>query len=172
MVFGLEFLTQFVQTFGYLGFVVVGFLSSFTIFLPSPAFIVVFVSAPFFNPVLLGIATGLGAAIGEMTSYALGYGLETIAEKKSKKKSRFRKQIEEVKKWFKKYHPDFVIFFFAAMPLLPVDAVGIFCGAIKYDKRKFFFFMLIGKIIKFTVLAFMGFYGIGFALDYFGLDLT
>ena len=37
--FGIEFLTGIAQNFGYLGFFLVGFLSSFTLFIPSPAFI-------------------------------------------------------------------------------------------------------------------------------------
>ena len=171
MVFGIDFLMQIVQNFGYLGFVLIGFLSSFLIFIPSPAFIVVFLAAPFYNPLLLGLAAGLGSAIGEMTGYGAGYGLEKLFEKKSKNKSKLRKQIMQIEKLFQKYHPDLVIFAFAALPLVPIDALGIFCGVIKYNKKKFFFYVLLGKIIKFVLLAYMGFYGMSFILNVFGLSL-
>ncbi|MBI5332887.1 MAG: VTT domain-containing protein [Candidatus Aenigmarchaeota archaeon] len=161
--FGLEFLTSIVQNFGYLGFFLVGFLSSFTLFIPSPAFIVVFLSAPFFDPLLLGIAAGFGSAVGEMTGYIVGYGIEKLAERKKRK---IKKDIMKIDKLFKRYHPDAVIFAFSALPLLPIDAIGIFCGAIGYSKKRFFFFVLIGKLIKFIALAYLGFYGVGVVLGW------
>ena len=163
--FGIEFLTGIAQNFGYLGFFLVGFLSSFTLFIPSPAFIVVFFSAPFFNPLLLGIAAGLGSAVGEMTGYIVGHGIEKLAEKKKKK---IKKDIMKIDRLFKRHHPDVVIFVFSALPLLPIDAIGIFCGAIGYNKKRFFFFVLIGKLIKFIALAYLGFYGVGAVLGWLG----
>jgi membrane protein YqaA with SNARE-associated domain len=144
---------ELLKSYGYLGAFALGFLSSFTIFLPSPAFIAVLGMAAFLNPLLLGIATGVGSAIGEMTGYALGRGAEAALHKK---KGHFHKDVERISKLFKRYRPDLVVFAFAAIPLLPVDALGIFCGAIRYDWKRFLLFMAVGKIIKFTALAFAG----------------
>ena len=170
MVYGLEFFTQIVQQFGYLGFILVGFLSAATIFVPTPLFLVVFFAAAFYNPVLLGIATGFGSAIGEFTGYGVGIGIEKIFEKKSKHKKKLKKEIMKIEKLFEKYHPGAVIFAFALIPLAPTDALGIFCGAVRYNKKKFFFFMLLGKIVKFIILAYMGFYGVNFILNLFGVS--
>ena len=169
MVFGLEFFTQIVQNFGYLGFFLIGILSSATIFIPNPAFLIVFFSAPLYNPLLLGITFGAGSAIGEFTGYGVGFGIEKIFEKKSKNKKKLKKKIKEIEKLFQKYHPGLVIFGFASIPLAPVDVLSIFCGSINYSKKKFFIFMLLGKVLKFTILAYMGFYGVNFILDIFGL---
>lgn len=171
MIFGLEFFTQIIQQLGYLGFFLVGLISSSTVFIPNPAFLVVFFSAPYYNPLLLGIVFGIGSALGEFVGYGVGYGIERIFEKKSKNKKKLKKKMNEIEKLFQKYHPNLVIFAFGAIPLAPTDVLGIFCGAIKYSKKKFLFFMILGKVLKFTLLAYMGFYGMSFILDYLNITL-
>ncbi len=161
MVFGIDVLISLANSFGYLGVVVIGFLSSFLIFIPSPAWIAVFLLGAVMNPLLLGIAAGLGAAIGEMTGYGLGLGIEKLAERKKKG---IKKQIMRIKKLFGRYQPDLIIFIFAAAPILPIDAVGIFCGYIKYDKKRFFAMVLVGKILKYIIIAYAGFYGLNWVL--------
>ena len=162
MVFGLEFLEALVLTYGYAGAFLTGFLSSFTLFIPSPAFVVIFLLGAKLNPLLLGISAGFGSAIGEMVSYFAGYGVTIIAKK-------YRKKILDIEKSFHKYKPTVVIFIFAATPL-PFDLVGIFCGVIRYDKKKFFIATLAGKLVKFTFIAYAGFYGIPWVVDYFQID--
>lgn len=160
--FGMDFLMGLANTFGYLGVIVIGFLSSFLIFIPSPAWIAVFLLGAVMNPFLLGLAAGFGAAIGEMTGYGIGLGIEKLAEHKKKN---IKKQIMKIKKLFGRYHPDLIIFIFAAAPILPIDAVGIFCGYIKYDKKRFFILVFIGKFIKYLALAYAGFYGMNWILQ-------
>lgn len=150
--FGSEFLINLVHNYGLLGAFLIGFLSSFTLFIPSPAFFVVFFLGTIVNPLLLGIATGMGSATGELTSYYAGYGI-SIAGKK------YRKKFDGIEKLFQKYKAPIIIFFFSATPL-PFDIVGIFCGAIRYPVKNFFIATLAGKLIKFTLIAYAGFYGI------------
>ncbi len=165
---GVDFLLSLVHTYGYLAVFVSGFFSTFSLFIPSPTFIVVFLLGSTLNPLLLGIIGGLGAAVGEMIGYAVGYAAGYEA-------SRLRKGFEKKRKWvekmFEKYKPPVVIFLFSAMPLLPFDLVGIFCGLVNYDKKKFFIITSIGKIIKYTILAYAGFYGMTWVLDYFNISL-
>ena len=162
LVFGLELLETLVLTYGYVGALLVGFLSSFTLFIPSPAFFVIFILGSKLNPLVLGISAGIGSAIGEMISYFAGYGVNFIVKK-------YRKNLDEIKKSFYKYKPSVIIFFFAATPL-PFDLVGILCGAIRYDKKKFFVATLAGKLVKFTFIAYAGFYSIEWIVNYFQID--
>ena len=84
----IQFFTGLIQNFGYFGAFLVGLLSSVTIFLPTPAFLVIFaLSAPGlgFNPGLLGLCGGIGAAIGELTGYLVGYGGREFLLKKYEK---------------------------------------------------------------------------------------
>jgi membrane protein YqaA with SNARE-associated domain len=153
-----------IQTWGYLGVFVAGFLSTFSLFLPSPTFVAVLVLGSALNPFLLGVIGGLGATVGEMVGYIIGYGAGYGAEHFKK----IKKSLQKVEKCFKKHSPGVVIFIFAALPLIPFDVVGLFCGAIKYDKKKFFVLTLGGKIIKYLVLAYAGFYGANWILELFG----
>ncbi|MFH1420761.1 MAG: VTT domain-containing protein [Candidatus Aenigmatarchaeota archaeon] len=159
--------TAMLVSFGYLGAFASGFLSTFTVFIPSPTFIVVSILAAThqFNPLLLGVVGGAGAAIGEFIGYFVGYGAGMSAHKwKRIKWSYWRKKIDFL---FKKYHPDVVIFVLAALPVVPFDVAGIFCGAVRYDIKRFTVAMTLGKILKYVVLAYAGFYGVDFIMGLF-----
>lgn len=146
--------TELLISFGYLGVFLSGFLSTFSLFIPSPTFIVIFLLATTLNPLLLGIVGGFGAAIGELIGYGIGRGANKILKRK------YKKQIKWTQKLFQKYHPNLVIFLLAAMPIFPFDIAGIFCGTIKYNSKHFLIYLTLGKIIKYLVLAYTGFYGI------------
>jgi len=143
-----------------IGSIVIGFLSSFTIFFPSPFFVLIFFLPSHFSPFLIGLFAGLGSAIGELTSYYAGFLSERVFFKK------FEKYLKKVESKFQKYHPSFIIFLLSATPS-PFDAVGILCGLIKYDLKNFFLFTLLGKIIKYWFIAYAGYYGLTCLTHYF-----
>ncbi|MBR9679243.1 MAG: VTT domain-containing protein [Nanoarchaeota archaeon] len=146
-------LEWFVQTFGYLGIFIASAVMTANILIPYPATIISFVGGAAFNPLLVGISAGLGAAIGELTGYGLGYGGKKILLKKMKK-SILKKQWTKTKKAFHK-HGGLLIFFMAVTPL-PDDLLGMFCGATHYDVKKFLFFAAAGKIVLYTIFAVTG----------------
>ncbi|NYZ80194.1 VTT domain-containing protein [Candidatus Micrarchaeota archaeon] len=155
------FLSSLLLNYWYLGAFFVGLLSSISIFLPSPAFVVVFLMAPMFDPFLLGIAAGLGAAVGEITGYLGGWAGEKVLLKK------YSKQIKGLEGSFEKYHPSVVIFLFAVSPL-PFDIVGLFCGVVRYPLKHFMPPLLIGKIIKYWIICYAGFYGMTWFMKFIG----
>lgn len=159
----LETLFSFlINNFSYLGVIVVSAISSASIIFPLPGFAVVFTLGSIMNPLLLGITAGVGAAIGELTGYLIGLGGGKLILKKRAKK------IAEIQNMFNKYRGRIVIFIFALTPL-PFDIVGIFCGTIKYDLKKFFIALLAGKIIRFIILAYAGFYSINWITNLLGI---
>ncbi|MBI2529613.1 MAG: DedA family protein [Candidatus Diapherotrites archaeon] len=158
-------LTELIVSLGYLGALLAGFISSATLFLPTPAFIVIFIMAApqfGFNPLFLGISAGIGAALGEMIGYGIGYGSEKLAL------NNYRDKLKAMEKYFEKFGGFFVILIFAATPL-PFDVVGIFCGIMGYSLRKFIVATAIGKVIKYSAIAYAGFYGIAWLSKLFGL---
>lgn len=160
-----SFFMNLANNFWYLGVFLIGFLSSFLIFLPTPAFLVIFFLAGppfFFDPLFLGIAAGLGSAVGELVGYILGYGGQELFLKK------YEKQLGKIEKQFQKYGAPLIIFIFSVGPL-PFDIVGIFCGVIEYPIKKFFIPLLIGKLIKYWAIAYAGFYGISWISQFFGI---
>lgn len=151
----------FVAATGYFGIFIVSLVGSASIVLPVPFIAIVFSSAVFLNPLLVGISAGFGAAIGEMTGYGAGYGAQTFIIK-------HKKWFALAEKWFQKHGGFFVIFVFAATPL-PFDVVGLMSGAMKYPIRKFFVATLLGKIVANLIVAYAGFYSLGWILNYFQL---
>ena len=149
----------FLQSLGYLGVFLSGFLSTFTLFLPSPTFVLVILLATTLDPFLLGIVGGLGATIGEAIGYGVGYGVSYGVQHK------YGKWMERTNRLMEKYRASVVIFIFAVTPL-PFDLVGLFCGITKYSKKKFFIATLIGKVLKYIMLAYAGYYGISWVMDY------
>ena len=59
------------------------------------------------------------------------------------------------------------LFTFALLPV-PFDIAGIWAGTVRYSPARFLLYVAAGKIIKFTVLAFGGFFGISWLLKLLG----
>ncbi len=143
--FLLPFLTD-LGPFGYLGGFIINGLSSATVIIPGPGFAAVMVMAKELNPVLLGIAAGLGGTLGELTGYWLGsQGKETVEE------SRAYRFIER----YMRRAGGFIIFAFALIPLLPVDAAGVIAGATRYPIPKFLFYLALGKILMSVAILYL-----------------
>jgi membrane protein YqaA with SNARE-associated domain len=158
----LEFFTSLMQTYGYLGIFLISIIESSTIIFPLGFAVVIFTSPALFNlnPFLVGLSAGLGAAIGEFTGYAIGFGGRKVIEKK------WKKDFKKTEKLFQKYGGFLVIVLFAATPL-PDDIVGILGGTLKYPLKKFFIASVIGKVILNLSLAYAGFYGVNWFLNSF-----
>jgi membrane protein YqaA with SNARE-associated domain len=150
-----------VKDWGYLGIFAISLVSSASIILPVPYFAFVFAAGAILNPFLVGIAGGLGSAIGEMTGYAVGFGGKKALNDKHEK------LLGRAEKWVEKRGFFVVIIIFAATPL-PDDVIGILAGALSYDVRKFFIACLIGKLALNLALAFGGFYGAAWLLGALG----
>ena len=151
--------------FEYLGVFLISFIGSSTIFLPLPAAAFVFLAGGFLNPVVLGISAGLGAGLGELTGYGIGFGGHKIIFKKEV--GRRMKKVIDV---FKKKGTFYAIILLAATPL-PDDILGISAGFLKYDLKKFFLASLIGKIILHLIIAYGGFFGINWIKSIFSKGL-
>lgn len=128
---------------GYISAFIGNFLASSTIVLPIPFYLVYVYLATQLNPLLLSFLSAIGASLGEMVGYLLGYvGSDFLKNNRWMKLAR---------KWFRK-NGALTIFIFAATPL-PDDIVGIVAGAAKYNKSKFFIASLFGKFLFFFSLA-------------------
>lgn len=150
-----------VSAFGYLGVFFASLIGSASIVFPLPSFAVVIAAGSQLDPLWVGIVSGIGAAAGELTGYGAGYGIYHLKKKLGKgrkEKKKERKWAKTLNKWFRKDFGFAIVFLFAVSPL-PDDIIGIYCGAIRYDVRKFFVAMLIGKIILGIALAYGGLLG-------------
>ena len=156
----IRILIDIVNTYGLIGIFLANLISNASVIFPLPGFFFVAVAGAFMNPFLVGIFGALGAAIGELVGYYVGKGGRKLSKKK------WMKKFKDMEVKFKKYRGFFVIILFSATPL-PHDIVGLFCGLINYDVRKFFIATFIGRAIIYTIIAYSASIGFNFALEYF-----
>ncbi|MBO3801861.1 MAG: VTT domain-containing protein [Thermoproteota archaeon] len=155
-------LVKVVESLGYAGAFIAGFLGTSSIFLSIfPSFLVIMALGTKLNPLLVGILGGIGSGIGQFTHYYIGYaGRYVVSESR-------KKQFDEFGKKLNKYGV-LLIFLFAATPLTPDDLVWIPLGAMNYPKLKALLAAIAGKIILNLVYAYSGYYGIKLLLRWLG----
>ncbi len=151
---------------GYLGAFIISFLGNTTILFPIPYMLLTFFLGSLvdsntglylFDPWMVGIVSGLGAMLGEMTGYLIGYGGGQLIEENQR--NSFREYIE--------IHPratPFVIWFLAVTPI-PDDFLIIPLGAAKYSWWKVAIPQFIGKSMFMVAAAWVGRLSLGFLGD-------
>jgi membrane protein YqaA with SNARE-associated domain len=131
-----------------------------SIIIPIPYTIIIFLIATKYDPILLAIAGGTGAAIGEFTGYLLGYyGQKILSQER-------RRKMEYMVKLFGRYGP-LAIFIFALTPL-PDDLLFIPLGILRYKLIKAFIPAILGKMLMVYLLAHFGRIGAEVILLIFG----
>jgi membrane protein YqaA with SNARE-associated domain len=165
----IDWMTQASIILGYPGAFLAGFLGSASVVIEVPFAGVPLVMAAltdgvgqyFFDPWFLGLFCGIGATIGDMTSYALGYAGRRFVDEASS--SGFSKFIEN--------HPratPFAVFVLAATPL-PVDPALVSLGVARYSIWKLFLPSLFGEIIFLSGVSWAGRLSLGWLIDLLGV---
>jgi len=134
----------------YFGIFLLSLGGAMSIFVPIPYTLVIFGlgAKPEWDPFLLMIAGGFGAAVGELSGYILGYyGRKIVSQERLRKMSYLIKA-------FGRYLP-IAAFFFAFTPL-PDDLLFIPLGILKYKLFKVFIPSLLGKLLMCFTLAQLG----------------
>jgi membrane protein YqaA with SNARE-associated domain len=154
--------------YGYLGIFLISLVGASAILFPIPYTIIIFFLGGLksggnwvFEPIWIAVAAGIGAAIGEFTSYLLGFGGRRVIGEK------FKKKMGLLAKVFNKFGP-VVIFVFALTPL-PDDLLFIPLGVMRYSVIKAFIPALIGKFTMNLVIAYSGRLSIQAIRDIFGV---
>jgi len=136
-------------SYGYLGLFVVSVVGNATVLLPMPSLVATFITGGVLNPWLVGIVSGAGMAIGELSGYLAGYGGGAIIEAKDKER------YEKLEGWMRRYGA-LTIFVLSAIPNPVFDLAGIAAGALRYPVWRFLLPCFLGKTVKGLVLAFAG----------------
>jgi len=134
-------------SFGYVGIFFLSILANATIILPAPGVAFVFGMGAVFNPFLVALAAGAGAAIGELSGYLAGYSGQAIIQR-----TPFEQQLEG---WMKRYGGR-TILIFAFIPNPLFDVAGMIAGMLKMPLWRFLFFCWIGKTLKMLLFAYAG----------------
>lgn len=143
-----SWLEQLVLQFGYLGFFLIAIIGAVSIFIPVPYTVVIFTLGGSFDPVLIALTAGFGAALGEFSSYVVGaYGAKMVSEQRKRK-------MEFMVKVFNKWGP-LAVFIFALTPL-PDDLLFIPLGMMRYSIPKAFVSGFAGKAAMSFIVAYSG----------------
>ncbi|TFG12412.1 hypothetical protein EU537_09625 [Candidatus Thorarchaeota archaeon] len=161
------------ELMGYPGAFVVSFIGNATIVIPVPYLAVAFILGGIkdsitgiftYDPILVGVISGVAATMGEITGYLLGlYGSRYVETEKG---SNFLRYANE--------HPHlmpFLLFFLAVTPA-PDDFLIVPLGLAKYPFSKVFIPQVIGKSIFLIGVAYAGRLGLPFVDAFVGSNPT
>ena len=140
------------------------------IFVPIPYTVVIFILGGLqdtagnwvFDPFWIAVAAGLGAAIGEFSGYAIGFGGRKVVGDK------YKKRMEFLTKLFKKYGT-IAIFIFALTPL-PDDLLFIPLGVMRYSLLRAFIPAVLGKFFSNLIIAYSGRLSLEIVSTLFGVE--
>jgi len=145
---------QIVMQYGYAGAFLISIVGNFTVFLPVPYAITIYTFGATLDPLLLGLASGLGSTLGEFSAYLIGAGGRKVLE------DRYGKRFDNAKLLVEK-HGMLIIFLFALLPL-PDDLILVPLGMMNYDIKKALIAAFLGKLGMSWVLAYAGKYSFSF----------
>jgi len=166
----------YVARFGLLGALIVSFIagSTFSVTaIPVPYWLVVFTlpgtlaqEYGVLAPVWVGLLAGLGASLGQLITFLIGYGGRGLSEKVT---SRFSSDFYNKAIAWAERHGSLAVFLMSLLvnPLhLPMT---IAIAALGYPPHKFFFFSFLGTGLKSLIIAFCGYYGLTSLFSWLGV---
>jgi membrane protein YqaA with SNARE-associated domain len=160
--------TEQYDKYGYIIAFVVSFMAGATVIIYVPGVPVVFALGGIVHyPFLVGIAAGLGEALGEFTGYMVGRGSESYlkAPKSGGLQGRFQKIYSWIDGWMAKR--GYLTVFLASAVFNPFfDFFGATAGATRMTPWKFYLACAAGKIVKATYVAYLGALSMGYILEW------
>lgn len=135
------------ESYGYAGIFLISILANATVLIPAPGLVIVFSMGAKFSPLLVGLAAGAGATLGELSGYLAGFSGQAIIED--------RGRYNQMVRWMEKNGP-LTISLLAFIPNPLFDLAGMVAGALKMPVFKFLLYALVGKVIKMVIFAYAG----------------
>ena len=165
-----------IEKYGLLGFFIFAFIAGSVVNFvatPFPYWLLVFtmpsILAPTWGalaPLWVGIISALGASLGQLLTFMIGYGSSSLYH-------RFTVNISNnfynrAMGWAQR-HGSWAVFLMSALvnPLhLPMT---IAIAALRYPPLKFLFFSLLGNLVKSLFIAFCGYFGLTSLFQFLGV---
>jgi len=146
-----------VYNFSYLGFFILGFISTALPFYSPPLYL----SLPLIlykthlNTLLATILTALGMTVGELIPYYIGYASEKVLDKKlidNKVYNKFSNILDR--------YGLIILPIVSAIPFPLFDIIAISYGLTKMNVKTFFILVFAGKLIKTSYVVLIGLYAL------------
>ncbi|MDD5126891.1 MAG: VTT domain-containing protein [Dehalococcoidales bacterium] len=136
------------KEYRYLGAFLVSLIGNATVLMPgivlpvlSGLGVVFYPVTGIMGPVLVGVAGGAGAAVGEMVGYTAGYSGRSIVQSQ-------KKHYEKLEGWVRRWGT-MAVFLGALLPLF-FDLIGIAAGVLRYPLWKFVLICWLARTILYT----------------------
>jgi len=140
---------EYARSIGYGGVFVMGIIGSASPVWPLPGSWAAGLAAAFgLNPIVVGLAAGLGEPIGELSGYTAGYGGQIAINK--------WKRYAQIEGWMRR-RGGITIFVVSAIPNFFVKLATVAAGALRYPIWRFFLFCWAGKTLKSLAFAAVGY---------------
>jgi membrane protein DedA with SNARE-associated domain len=153
------------EGYGYFGAFLISLIGNASILLPGIVLplltglgVIFYPASGLFGLFMVGLAGGVGAAIGELSGYMVGYSGRGVVEDKK----RYWRLVGWVKKW-----GALAIFVFALVPLF-FDLVGLAAGVLRFPLWKFILVCWLGRTILYVAFIVLAALGWNVVLPYFG----
>ena len=172
------------QNYGYLGLIIIGLLTGFSLPLPVPYMVVTFIFGGILHPALVGVASGLGLGVGGTLLYLTGRGSHKFfpmsdvfafandPSNDALPSSRISRLLTRLLRWARiprimaiaKRRGSLVVFLMSAAinPFFVPMAIGM--GTLRFRLWKFFLMCWAGQTVKSIGIAYAGFLGLGIVL--------
>ncbi len=136
--------------FGYPGVFLVMLISGAGTYWPVPGQAAVNGAGTLLNPLLVGLAAGLGNATGELLGFAAGRaGAEVLGGRLGSRRW------VGLRAWLSR-HGFLAIFAMALVPNPVFDIVGLLAGSLGFTARRFWLACALGNSVKYSVMAYAG----------------
>lgn len=158
---------------GYAGLFLISLLAGSPVPVPTPSTVLTFTLGSLLNPLFVGLAAGLGNTIGNASIYYTGRaGLKFFADfnKPGGRISRFLGG-RSISKILNSRSPgELAIVFSLYLYPIPVATPMILAmGAARYSFSTFLIVCCVGKIVQGLLFAYLGHFGLGSLLHFFGV---
>lgn len=141
------------QGLGLAGIFLVNLIGSASFSFATPGFLTVIAGGSIYPIFLVALFSSLGAALGDLVSFAMGFSGRKLINHKLEKKAWFI----VLEKVFKK-HSIWVLFLFSIIPNPAFDVIGIIAGIFAYSPLRYFLIVFAGRFLRFLLLAKFGSY--------------
>lgn len=188
------------QAYGYAGVFIVGLLCGITI-IPAPTQLLIFTFGNILNPMFgfgpdyvgpayVGAVAGLGSAIGGITVYLTGAGVQTIWSRLQNRERAIQRRLglsnevtglaqsqfwskakafyDRLVNWLSGRRGAWVVFISSAIVISPFYPAGLAAGSLRIGLLRFFLVSWAGKTVRYLYVAYAGYYGLQFLLKWFG----
>jgi len=146
-----------IYNFSYLGFFILGFLSTALPFYSPPLYLSlpIILYKTHLSALLAIVLTAFGMTVGELIPYYIGYVSEKVLDKKIENNVIYKRFSTILDRYGLLILP-----ILSAIPFPLFDIIAISYGLTKMDIKTFFILVFAGKLIKTTYVVIIGLYAL------------